>query len=92
MAVNIRTEETPNPNARRFVVDRPVQDSARGRFYTSPSATDDPLVAALFAVEGVSGVMLLPNSITVNKDAGADWKNLEEVARETIRNYFDSPS
>jgi hypothetical protein len=86
--VEVRMEETPNPNARRYVVDRPVQEGARGRFYTSPEQTQEPLVTELLALEGAAGVMLLPNSVTVNKHDGASWTDLDPKVRATLTRYF----
>ncbi len=54
----------------------------------SADATDEPLVGALFALEGVEGVMFLPNSVTVNKSNAASWEALDPAARDTIESYF----
>lgn len=81
-------EETPNPNARRYVVDRPVQEGARGRFFTAPEQSDEPLVAELLALQGTVGVMLLPNSVTINKAPATTWDELDPAVRETLSRYF----
>lgn len=86
--VTIRPEETPNPNARRYVLDRPVQEQAKGRFFTSSDQSDEPLVSALFDISGVTGVMLLPTSVTVNKSEAASWDDVDEAARSAIESYF----
>ncbi len=80
--LTIRVEETPNPNARRFIVNRPIQDETKGRFFKESGS--DPLVDALFAIEGVSGVMLLPGSVTVNKDNGRSWEDVAPKALEAL--------
>lgn len=87
MTVKIRMEETPNPNARRYVIDRPVQQAAKGRFFTSGDA-GEPLVEALFGVPGVAGVLLLPNSVTINKTPGSDWEMVDPSTRSTLESYF----
>ncbi len=86
--VSIRREDTPNPNARRYVLDRPVQEQAKGRFFRAPDETDEPLVKRLFGVEGVVGVMLLPNSVTVNKAAQVTWEEVDHKAVEALETYF----
>lgn len=88
MTVDISVQDTPNPDARRFVLDKPVQDAPRGRFFTDPDATDDALAKALLELEGVSGAMLLPTSVTVNKDADASWDDVEPAARAALESYF----
>ena len=54
----------------------------------SAEDTDEPLVKALFAVNGVTGVMLLPNSVTVNKTNEASWEVVDAEARHIIEGYF----
>lgn len=88
MAVNVTVQETPNPQARRFVVDRPVQDESRGRFFTDPGSADDPLAARLLAAEGVTAVLLLPTSVTVTKEPGAAWDDVEPVAQQALEGHF----
>ncbi|MFN2388953.1 MAG: NifU N-terminal domain-containing protein [Actinomycetota bacterium] len=86
--VTIRAEDTPNPNARRYVVNRPVQQDPKGRFFTSGKDAGEPLVEILFELEGVAGVMLLPNSVTVNKANAASWDELDGEAQRRISGYF----
>jgi len=86
--VEIRTEETPNPNAQRFVLNRAVQESARGRFFTEAGGAEEPLARALLDLNGVIGVMLLPNSVTVNKEPSALWDEVGPHAEEVIRTHF----
>lgn len=89
MTVHIRAEETPNPQARRYILDRPVQEGSKGRFFRSPEETDEPLAKALFDLDGVQGVMFLPNSVTVNKGDAHSWETLEPRVQEAIRGYFE---
>lgn len=89
MPVNIRTEDTPNPNARRFVVDRPVQEQSRGRFFRSQAEADEPLAKSLLGIDGAQSVMFLPNSITVNKSNSGSWDTVQEAVMQALREYFD---
>lgn len=88
MAVEITVQDTPNPDARRFVMDKPVQEEPRGRFFTDPEATDDPLARSLLELDGVSAAMMLPTSVTVNKDSDASWDTVEPAARAALEAYF----
>jgi len=90
MPVRITPQDTPNPNARRVVLDRPVQEGSRGRYFTDPTACDDPLARVILEVEGVVGVMLLPNSVTVSKDNEASWEQLQPLVVQKIHGYFGS--
>jgi hypothetical protein len=88
MAVRITPQDTPNPNARRLVLDRPVQESPRGRYFTDSRACDEPLARAILDLPGVVGVMLLPNSVTVNKANEASWEGLQPLVVQKIHGYF----
>lgn len=86
--VVVRSEDTPNPSARRYLVDRPVQDEPKGRFFPSAEQADDPLARSLFEVDGVAAVMLLPASVTVTKSASASWDVVDAAAQRAIERYF----
>lgn len=90
MPVHIAPQETPNPNALRMVLDRPIQESSRGRYFTDPTACEDAFARALLEVEGVVGVMLLPNSVTVSKANEASWERLQPAVVQRIHGYFGS--
>lgn len=86
--MDISVQETPNPQARRFVLDQPVQEESRGRFFTDAASTDDPLARELLGLDGVEGAMLLPTSVTVNKEAEAAWDDVEPAVRAALEAYF----
>lgn len=88
MSVSIQTVETPNPNARRYMVDRPVQEESKGRFYKAGDETEEPLVRALLEIQGIESAMLLPNSITVNKANSSPWEQVDPAAKKAIEEYF----
>ncbi len=88
--VNITVQETPNPSARRFMLDVPVQEASRGRAYKQGDEVDDRLAEEVMRVFGVESVMLLPSSITVNKIDEASWEKLEPAVRDAIGRWDDS--
>ncbi len=88
MTVDVRVQDTPNPNARRFLLDQPVQQEARGRFFTDPASADHPLAKALLALDGVTAVLLLPNSVTVTKAEAASWTEVEPSARAALEDFY----
>lgn len=85
--VSITVQETPNPNARRFMLDVAVQDASRGRFFKREDDVDDPFAEEVLRVFGVEAVMLLPGSVTVNKDPQASWDNIEKAVRDAIERF-----
>jgi Fe-S cluster biogenesis protein NfuA len=69
-------EETPNPNAVKFVLKEPVSNGAARSFRDASEAADDPLARALFEVGGVVSVFYMGNMITVEKVDEDDWDDL----------------
>jgi Fe-S cluster biogenesis protein NfuA len=69
-------EETPNPNAVKFVLKEPVSNGAARQFQSAGEAADDPLARALFEVGPVVSVFYMGNMITVEKEEAEDWDDL----------------
>jgi Fe-S cluster biogenesis protein NfuA len=69
-------EETPNPNAVKFVLKEPVTNGAARSFPNAAEAQDDPLAHSLFKVGHVVSVFYMGNMITVEKEDGEDWDDL----------------
>lgn len=89
--VNIRIQPTPNPNALLFLVDRTVTEERMRQYNSAGEAEGNPLAATLLAIDGVVSVFLMPNSVTLNKEAGSDWNDIASVAQEAIELHFRSP-
>lgn len=68
-------EETPNPNAVKFILREPVSFGAR-QYGTAELAENDPLAKSLFDVGHVVSVFYMDKMITVEKDDEGDWDEL----------------
>jgi len=69
-------EETPNPNAVKFILREPVTAGTTRSFHSAEEAAADPLAGPLFAVGEVSSVFYMDKMITVEKSDEADWDDL----------------
>lgn len=86
MAVTvIRFETTPNPNALKCVLSGRVSDGSRP-FRSAEAAGDGgmPLAVALFAVDGVTGVLLCGDWLTVNKSPEAKWPAIKRGVEKAL--------
>jgi len=78
-------QRTPNPNAGKFVVGRPVvEGKASKSFFSAGQASTTPVAAALFMLDGVANLFMVEDFITVTKTAEADWAELAPLVIETI--------
>ena len=69
-------EETPNPNAVKFILKEPVTAGTTRSFHSADEAAGAPLAGPLFAVGDVSSVFYMDKMITVEKSDEADWDDL----------------
>jgi Fe-S cluster biogenesis protein NfuA len=69
-------EETPNPNAVKFILKEPVTNGTTRSFHSADEAAGDPLAGPLFAVGDISSVFYMDRMITVEKAEDADWDDL----------------
>ncbi len=85
----IHTETTPNPATLKFVPGRTVLASGV-RDYTSPEAAEEsPLASRLFELEGVTGVFLGSDFISVTLGDG-DWRLIKPAVLGIIMEHFQS--
>lgn len=83
----IQTESTPNPATLKFLPGRVVLDQGAADFADMAAAARSPLATRLFAIEGVAGVFLGPDFITVTK-AGGEWHHLKPAILGAIMDHF----
>jgi Fe-S cluster biogenesis protein NfuA len=69
-------EETPNPNAVKFVLREPVTTGVARSFRNAAEGEADPLAKSLFDVGPVVSVFYMGNMITVEKQEEEDWDDL----------------
>ncbi len=72
----ITPHPTPNPNSVKFIANRVINEGPTKTFYSAAAAETDPVARRLFALPGVTGVMILNNFCSVNQDGSQDWDDL----------------
>jgi hypothetical protein len=83
-------QPTPNPNAVKFVLDRPISESPTS-FLNPGAAEGHPIAEALFAIPGVSSLFLLGDFVTVNKVPAAKWPELKSKVKQVLKASATSP-
>jgi Fe-S cluster biogenesis protein NfuA len=86
----IQTEETPNPAALKFLPGREVLSEGVADFATRESAAPSPLARLLFEIDGVTGVFLATDFITVTKANDKSWQTLKPMVLGAIMDHFTS--
>jgi Fe-S cluster biogenesis protein NfuA len=78
-------EETPNPNAVKFILREAVSNGTVHQYGSAELAENDPLARSLFDVGHVVSVFYMDKMITVEKDDEGDWDDLLPVLAVPIR-------
>jgi len=78
-------QETPNPNAVKFILREPLTNGVALQFGSTEQALTDPLAKSLFEVGNVVSVFYMDNMITIEKEDAADWDELLPTLAVPIR-------
>jgi Fe-S cluster biogenesis protein NfuA len=88
---SMRAERTPNPDSVKWVLSRTLVEGSRSaHFEADPGPAVSPLAARLFAVEGVTGVFLARNFVTVTKRGEAEWPALAQALVDAVKAFAAS--
>lgn len=84
--IQLMIQSTPNPNALKFVVNRPLKTTGNFTYKTADQCEHNPLAKAIFELDGaISEVYFFDNYVTVTQNGSADWDGLEEKIQKTVR-------
>jgi Fe-S cluster biogenesis protein NfuA len=86
----IQTEAMPDPMRMKFFPGEAVLASGVAEFPDEEAAERSPLAGRLFDVEGVDGVILYDEFLTVAREEGADWQMLKPLILGAIMDHYTS--
>lgn len=86
----IQTEDTPNPAALKFLPGRAVLETGVADFTTRDAAQRSPLARLLFEIDGVAGVFLGSDFVTVIKTEDKSWQVLKPMVLGAVMDHFTS--
>lgn len=84
----IQTESTPNPATLKFLPGRDVLAGGTADFRDAAAAERSPLAERLFQVEGVEGVFLGSDFVSITKSDASDWFQLKPALLGIIMEHF----
>jgi len=86
----IQTETTPNPATLKFLPGCDVMTRGTANFTDPEEAAKSPLALRLFGIDGVSGVFLGSDFVTVTKTPTRDWEVMKPFVLSAIMDHFTS--
>ena len=85
----VQTEITPNPNSLKFLPGKNV--SNKGSFeITQKDQTNNELVKNLLSINGVEGIFLGKDFISINKYDDVSWDEIKHIAISLINDFYSS--
>ena len=78
-------QETPNPNAVKFILRESVSNGVAKQYGSADQAEHDSLAKSLFDVGHVVSVFYMDRMITIEKDDEGDWDELLPALAVPIR-------
>ena len=91
MSVNIQLEWTPNPSTLKYVVNRALLEKGAVNFTSLEQAqAGSPLATKLMGVEGVTGVMIGSNFVTVTKGENGEWDELNDSVMAVLDSHLEA--
>ena len=85
----VQTEITPNPNSLKFLPGKNV--SNKGSFeITQKDQTNNELVRNLLSINGVEGIFLGKDFISINKYDDTSWDEIKHIVISLINDFYSS--
>ena len=85
----VQIETTPNPNSLKFIPGKTVSSS--GSFeITKKDQTNNELIRNLLSVNGVEGIFLSKDFISINKYDDTSWEEMKHIIISLINDFYSS--
>ena len=86
----IQTEPTPNPATMKFLPGETVLANGTANFTDEVQARRSPLAERLFLIDGISGVFLGSDFISITKQEAGEWQLLKPAILGVIMEHYVS--
>ena len=85
----VQTEITPNPNSLKFLPGKPVSNFGSVEV-TKEDDSDNELVKNLLGVNGVEGIFLGKDFISINKYEDVSWDEIKHIVISLINDFYSN--
>lgn len=86
----IQTQATPNPATIKFIPGQTVLKSGLKDYKSLEEAGASPLAQRLFGLQGVKGVFLAPDFISISKADDTDWAMLKPMVMAALMEHLST--
>ena len=85
----VQTEITPNPNSLKFLPGKKVSNNIPIEI-TDKNGSNNELIRNILSINGVSGIFLSDDFLSVNKDEKIEWEDLKHIIISFINDYYSN--
>ena len=85
----IQTQITPNPNSLKFLPGKTVSNSGSYEITKKEDMNND-LVRNILSINGVTGLFLGKDFISVNKEDNVNWEDVKHIVISLINEFYQS--
>ena len=83
----VQTLNTPNPNSLKFLPGEKVSLSGPVEF-TNKNDTSNELIRNIFSIDGVIGIFLSDDFLSINKKPEKDWEDIKHIVISFINEFY----
>ena len=83
----VQTHTTPNPNSLKFIPGKVVSNKGPIEI-TDKKNINNELVKNILSINGVTGIFLGEDFLSVNKEKEVDWENIKHIVISHINEYY----
>ena len=85
----VQTQITPNPNSLKFIPDKKVSNSGSLEI-TNKDEINNDLVRNIFSINGVTGIFLGEDFLSVNKTENTNWEDVKHIVISLINEFYSA--
>lgn len=86
----IQTQATPNPATIKFIPGQVILEKGLKDYKSVEEAADSPLAQRLFGLQGVEGVFLADEFVSVSKADDTDWNMLKPMVMAALMEHLST--
>ena len=83
----VQTEITPNPNSLKFLPGKQVSNDVPTEIIDKNESNNE-LIRNILSINGVKGIFLSDDFLSVNKDKKVEWEDLKHIIISFINDYY----
>ena len=83
----VQIQKTPNPNSLKFLPGKKVSEDGPYEILNKDE-TNNNLIRNILSINGVTGIFLGEDFLSINKEEEADWENIKHIVISHINEYY----